>query len=118
MGKKSRFGSGMNILEHISESLETIFWVKIFNFLDADADPGSVMTISDPQHRVRYGTVPHRTVYVHRISKFPFMQFFSCSDYFFSSNPVFLLCIFLFYVVTFFPSYINESFSPALFLTK
>jgi hypothetical protein len=28
MGKKSRIGSGMNILDHISESLETIFWVK------------------------------------------------------------------------------------------
>jgi hypothetical protein len=29
MGKKSRSRSGMNTLEHISESLETIFWVKI-----------------------------------------------------------------------------------------
>jgi hypothetical protein len=28
MGKKSRSGSGMNILDHISESLETMFWVK------------------------------------------------------------------------------------------
>jgi hypothetical protein len=35
-------GSGMNIPDHISESLETIFWVKIFEFFDADAarDPG------------------------------------------------------------------------------
>ncbi len=32
---------GMNILDHISESLETIFWVKILQFFDADADPGS-----------------------------------------------------------------------------
>jgi hypothetical protein len=38
MGKKSR--SGMNIQDHISESLETIFWVKILKFLDADPDQG------------------------------------------------------------------------------
>jgi hypothetical protein len=33
----------MNIPDHISESLETIFWVKIVKFFDADADadPGS-----------------------------------------------------------------------------
>jgi hypothetical protein len=44
-------GSEMNILDHISESLETIFWVKIFEFFDADADPGSRMEkirIRDP----------------------------------------------------------------------
>ncbi len=29
----------MNILDHISESLETIFWVKILKVFDADADP-------------------------------------------------------------------------------
>jgi hypothetical protein len=29
MGKKSGSGSGMNNQDHISESLETIFWVKI-----------------------------------------------------------------------------------------
>jgi len=29
MGKKSRSGSGMNIPDHISKSLETIFWDKI-----------------------------------------------------------------------------------------
>jgi hypothetical protein len=28
IGKKSRSGSGMKITDHISESLETIFWVK------------------------------------------------------------------------------------------
>jgi hypothetical protein len=42
MGKISRSGSGMNkmnILDHISESLETISWVKILKFLYADADP-------------------------------------------------------------------------------
>jgi hypothetical protein len=34
MGKKS--GSGMNNPDHISESLETIFGVKIPKFFDAD----------------------------------------------------------------------------------
>ena len=33
-------GSGMNIPDHISESLETIFWVKILKFFDADRAPG------------------------------------------------------------------------------
>jgi hypothetical protein len=34
MGKKSGSGSGMkNNPDHISESLETIFWVKILNIL-------------------------------------------------------------------------------------
>jgi hypothetical protein len=40
MGKKSRSGSGMNIPEHISESLEAIFELKILKFFDADADSG------------------------------------------------------------------------------
>jgi hypothetical protein len=31
----------MNNPDHISESLETMFWVKILKFFDADADPGS-----------------------------------------------------------------------------
>ncbi len=31
----------MNIPDHISESLETIFWVKILKFFYADPDPGS-----------------------------------------------------------------------------
>ncbi len=42
----------MNNPDHISESLETIFWVKIRQFFDAEiADPGSGMEkirISDP----------------------------------------------------------------------
>jgi hypothetical protein len=42
MGKKSRSGSGMNMPDHISESLETIFWVKILKFFDEDADPGNL----------------------------------------------------------------------------
>jgi hypothetical protein len=37
MGKKSRSGSRMNIMDHISESLETIFGVKILKFFNADA---------------------------------------------------------------------------------
>jgi hypothetical protein len=48
MGKKSRYGSGMNIPDHISESAETIFWAKILKFLDADADPGFLLTL-DPR---------------------------------------------------------------------
>jgi hypothetical protein len=47
MGKKSGSGSGMNIPDHISESLETIVWVKILQFFDADADPGIFLTL-DP----------------------------------------------------------------------
>ncbi len=49
MGKKSGFGSGMNNLNHISESLETNFWAKILKFFDAG--PGSGMEkilIRDP----------------------------------------------------------------------
>ncbi len=47
--KKSRSGSGMNIPDHISESLETFFLVKILKFFDVDPgilfalDPGSRM---------------------------------------------------------------------------
>ncbi len=40
MGKKSGPGSGMSNQDHISESLETVFWVKILKFFDAE--PGSV----------------------------------------------------------------------------
>jgi hypothetical protein len=38
MGKKS--GSGMNNPDHISESLETIFWLTMLKFLDADLGSG------------------------------------------------------------------------------
>ncbi len=41
MVTNSRSGFGMNIPDHIFESLETIFWVKIFKYLYADPDPGS-----------------------------------------------------------------------------
>jgi hypothetical protein len=39
----------MNIPDHISfsESLKTIFWVKILTFFDADADPGILLAL-DP----------------------------------------------------------------------
>jgi hypothetical protein len=42
MGNKSApvSGSGMNSPDHISESLETIFWVKILQFFDADPGYG------------------------------------------------------------------------------
>jgi hypothetical protein len=38
VGEKS--GSGMNNPDHISESLETIVWVKILKFFDADLGSG------------------------------------------------------------------------------
>jgi hypothetical protein len=37
MGKKSGSVSGMNNPDHISERLETIFWVKILKFFVADS---------------------------------------------------------------------------------
>jgi hypothetical protein len=58
----------MNNPDHISESLKTIFWVKILKFFDADPDPGSGIfltldpgwkkfgsgiNIPDPQHCFR-----------------------------------------------------------------
>jgi hypothetical protein len=63
--KKSRSGSGINIPDHISESLETIFKVKILEFFDPDPGSGIFLTmdlgwknsdlesgisIPDPQH--------------------------------------------------------------------
>jgi hypothetical protein len=42
MGKKSR-----SIPDHISKSLETIFWFKILEFFDADPDPG-IQNLFDP----------------------------------------------------------------------
>ncbi len=67
MGKKSRSGSGMFTPGHISESLETIFWVKILKFLMRirtprseifltldpewkNSDTWSGINIPDPQH--------------------------------------------------------------------
>jgi hypothetical protein len=48
MSKKSRSESVLNIPDHISESLETIFWIKILKFFDTDADPGSE-NLFDPE---------------------------------------------------------------------
>jgi hypothetical protein len=66
-GHKSKSGSGVNIPDHISEILETIFQVKILKFFAAnpdpgsgifltldpgwkESDPGSGINIPDPQH--------------------------------------------------------------------
>jgi hypothetical protein len=55
MGKKSGSGSGMNEPDHISESLETIFGVKILEFLMRIRNPGwkkfrAGINIPDLQH--------------------------------------------------------------------
>jgi hypothetical protein len=65
-------GSRMNIPNHISETLETVFWIKILKFFyaDADADPiiflildsgwkkfGSGINIPDPQHYIFYSFI-------------------------------------------------------------
>jgi hypothetical protein len=52
MGKKSRCGSRMNIPDHISESLETIFRFKILKFLMQGADPVSG-NLFDPGSGIR-----------------------------------------------------------------
>jgi hypothetical protein len=44
---------GENILDHISESLETIFYVKILKFFDADLDPGSGNLINLGSSQIR-----------------------------------------------------------------
>jgi hypothetical protein len=55
MGKKNQdpdLGSGMNNPDHISKSVETIFWAKIPKFLDADPGWkkfGSGIDFPDPQ---------------------------------------------------------------------
>jgi hypothetical protein len=41
MGKKLGYGSGRNTPDYSFESLETMFWVKILKFFNAD--PGSGM---------------------------------------------------------------------------
>jgi hypothetical protein len=52
MGKKS--GSGMNNPDHISESLKTIFGVKILKFYDVD--PGSGMEKNRIRDRNKVGS--------------------------------------------------------------
>jgi hypothetical protein len=57
-GKKSRSGSRINIPDHISESFETVFWLKILKILlrgsgiwdGKKSDPGSRME----KIRIRY----------------------------------------------------------------
>ncbi len=51
MGKKSRSGSGMNISDHISESLGTIFWVE--NILIFLCGSGSgIRNLRDPGSKI------------------------------------------------------------------
>jgi hypothetical protein len=45
-------GSGMNNPDHISESLQTIFWVKIFKFFDAGSGSG-IRNLFDPGSGIR-----------------------------------------------------------------
>jgi hypothetical protein len=47
MSKKLGSGSGIDILDHISQSLKTILWVKILKFFDADPESGKEEN-SDP----------------------------------------------------------------------
>jgi hypothetical protein len=50
-GMEKKFGSGMNITDNFSESLETVFMaeLKILKFFDADPDLVSGMKNSDPR---------------------------------------------------------------------
>jgi hypothetical protein len=53
MSKKSRSGIGINIPDHISESLETIFGFKIPKFFYADFHPGSgIFFTRDPGWKI------------------------------------------------------------------
>jgi hypothetical protein len=55
MGKKSGSGFGRNNPDHISESFETIFWVKILKFFKSDPESGiqdEKNSDPDPQHWV------------------------------------------------------------------
>jgi hypothetical protein len=55
MGKN---GSGRNISDHISESLETIFRSKILKFLDVDPDPGfGIFMTLDPWSGIQHGKI-------------------------------------------------------------
>ncbi len=52
MGKKARSGSGRNIPDRISESLETFFGLEILKLFDADPGSGIFLT-RDPVWKVR-----------------------------------------------------------------
>ncbi len=58
MGKKSISGSGMIILDHISESLETIIWVQNSKFFYGDPDTGSgiFLTLDPGYGREKFGS--------------------------------------------------------------
>jgi hypothetical protein len=68
MGKKSGSGSGMNNPDHISESLEIIFPVKILKFFDADPGWTKFGSGSRDKHpgaatlAVSTNKIPHRCV--------------------------------------------------------
>ncbi len=55
-GSEIHDGSGMNNPDHISESLETILWVKIFKFSDADPDPRSGIFLILDSGRKKFGS--------------------------------------------------------------
>jgi hypothetical protein len=72
MGKKLGSGSGMKYPNHISESLETIFWVKILKFFDVDPGSGmkkfgSGINILDPQRCQQRTLTPRKLL--HRCTK-------------------------------------------------
>ncbi len=55
MSKKSGSGSGMNNPDHISESLETIFWVKILKFFDENPGYGMEKILIRDQGWKKFG---------------------------------------------------------------
>jgi len=74
-------GSGMNNPDHISESLETVFSVKILKFFDAvpgsgmekiwirdgkNLDPGSGINIPNPQHCLQAISTIKRHIFLFR----------------------------------------------------
>jgi hypothetical protein len=61
--KKSRSGSGMNIPDNISGSLETIFGLKILKFFDEEPDPGfEIRNLLDTGSRIRDGKIRIRNL--------------------------------------------------------
>jgi hypothetical protein len=46
----------MNILDHISESLETIFWVKILKFFDTDPGSSNLLALDPGWKKFDLGT--------------------------------------------------------------
>ncbi len=56
MGKDP--GSGMNISDDVTESLENFFGVKILKFFDADPDPGSEIFLTLDPSRMEKNSDP------------------------------------------------------------